>query len=77
MDESGVKLFLVSSVAPLSMGRPEKCDFFLSFASELVPCGMILLVGNYVDLPDQETCHVSPIHLLCRFKCQGPLLINS
>ena len=28
MDESGVGLFLVSSVAPLSMGRPEKRDFF-------------------------------------------------
>ena len=28
MDESRVGLFLVSSVAPLSMGRPKKLDFF-------------------------------------------------
>ena len=31
MDEFGVGLFLVSLVAPLSMGRPEKCDFFWTF----------------------------------------------
>ena len=77
MDESGVELFPVSSVAPLSMGRPEKCDFFWTFANELVPRVMVLLVGNHVDLLDRETCHVFPIHLLCRFRCQGPLLINS
>ena len=77
MDEFGVEIFSVSSVAPLSMGLPEKCDFFWTFANELVPHVMVLLVGNHVDLPDRETCHVSPIHLLCRFRCQGPLLINS
>ena len=76
-DESGVELFTVSSVAPLSMSRPEKCDFFWTFANELVPRVMVLLVGNHVDLPNRETCHVSPIHSLCRFRCQGPLLINS
>ena len=31
VDEFGVGLFLVSSVAPLSIGRPEKCDFFWTF----------------------------------------------
>ena len=77
MDKSGVELFLVSSVAPLSMSRPKKCDFFLTFANELVPCVMVFLVGNHVNLLDWETCHVSPIHLLCRFRCQGPLPINS
>ena len=75
MDESGV--FLVSSVAPLSMGCLEKCDLFWTFANELVPRVMVLLVGNHVDLPDRETCHVSLIHLLCHFRFQGPLLINS
>ena len=77
MDESGVELFPVSSVAPLSMGRSKKCDFFLMFANKLVPLVMVLLVGNHVNLPNRETCHVSPIHLLYRFRCQGPLLINS
>ena len=75
MDKSGV--FSVSSVAPLSMGCPEKCDLFWTFANELVPRVMVLLVGNHVDLPDRETCHVSLIHLLCHFRFQGPLLINS
>ena len=28
MDESEVAIFLVSSIAPLSMGRPEIFDFF-------------------------------------------------
>ena len=77
MDESGGERFPVSSVAPLSMGCLEKCDLFWTFANELVPRVMVLLVGNHVDLPDRETCHVSLIHLLCRFRCQGPLLINS
>ena len=77
MDESGVELFPVSSVAPLSMVRPEEYEFFWTFANELVPRVMVLLVGNHVDLPDRETCHVSLIHLLCHFRFQGPLLINS
>ena len=69
MDESGVELFSVSSVAPLSMGHPEKCEFLWTFANELVPRVMVSLVGNHVDLPNRETYHVSPIHLLCRFRC--------
>ena len=69
--------FRYHQLPPLSMGRPEKCDFFWTFANELVPRVMVLLVGNHVDLPNREICHVSPIHSLCCFRCQGPLLINS
>ena len=71
MDESGV--YSVSSVAPLSMGCPEKCDLFWTFANELVPRVMVLLVGNHVDLPDRETCHVSPIHLFVSLQMSGPI----
>ena len=35
MDEFGVGLFLVSSVAPLSMGHPEKRDFFWMFCQRI------------------------------------------
>ena len=35
MDDSGVGLFLVSLVAPLSMGRPEKRDFFWMFCQRI------------------------------------------
>ena len=77
MDEYGVEIFPVSSVAPLSLGRLEKCDFFWTFANESVPRVMVLLVGNHVNLSDREKCHVSPVHLLCHFRCQGLLLINS
>ena len=59
------------------MGRLGKCDFLWTFTSKLVPRVMVLLVRNHVNLSNWETCHVSPIHLLCRFRCQGPLLINS
>ena len=33
--ESGVGLFLVSSVAPLSMGHPKKCDFFWTLCQRI------------------------------------------
>ena len=35
MDESGVGLSLVSSVAPLSMGRPKKHEFFWTFCQRI------------------------------------------
>ena len=73
MDEYGVELFPVSSVAPLSMGRPEKCDFFWTFANELMPRVMVLLVGSHVDLPEKEICHVSLIHLFVSFQMPGPI----
>ena len=43
------------------------------FANELVPCVMALLAGNHVDLPNQETCHVSLIQLFVSFQMSGPI----
>ena len=43
------------------------------FANELVPRVMALLVGNHVDLPDRETCHVSLIDLFLSFQMLGPI----
>ena len=43
------------------------------FANEFVPRVMALLVGNHVDLPDRETCHVSPIHLFVSLQMSGPI----
>ena len=73
MDESGVGLFLVSSVAPLFMGRPEKHDFFWTFCQRIGATCHDLLAGNHVDLPDQGTCHVSLIHLFVSFQMLGPI----
>ena len=47
------------------------------FVSKLVPHVMISLVRNQVDLSDRRACHMSSIDLLCRFRCQGSLSINS
>ena len=60
---------LAPSVAPLSMGHPGKCGFLWTFVSKLVSRVMILLVRNHVDLFDREACHMSPVDLLCRFRC--------
>ena len=40
-------------------------------ANELVPRVMALLAGNHINLPDQETCHVSLIHLFVSFQMSG------
>ena len=68
-----LELFLVSSVAPLFMGVQRNVTSSRLFANELVPRVMALLVGNHVDLPDRETCHVSLIHLFVSLQMSGPI----
>ena len=72
MDEYRVVIFLVSSVAPLSMGRPEIFDFWYS-ANELVTRVTTLFAGNHIDLPNRGKCHVSPFHLFVSFQMSGPI----
>ena len=78
MDEHGVGFFfLVSSVAPLAMGRPEKYDLL-----NVLPANWCHVSWSYwqgimsIYLTEEHaTC---PLFIcLCRFRCQGPLPINS
>ena len=73
MDEYGVELFLVSSVAPCPWVVQRNMTSSRCSANELVPRVMALLAGNHVDLPDRGTCHMSLIHLLVSFQMSGPI----
>ena len=73
MDESVVGLFLVSSVAPFSMGVQRNLTSSGYSANELVTRVMISFAGNHVDLPNRGMCHVSPIHLFVSFQMSGPI----
>ena len=73
MDESGVGLFLVSSIAPLSMGRPEKRDFFWMFCQRAGTMCHDLIGRKSRRFPDRGTCHVSPIHSFVLFQMSGPI----
>ena len=78
MDEFGVGLFLVSSVAPLSMGRPEKCDFILD-ALQMNWCHVSWPYWQEITLIYLTKKHATCLSFICscRFRCHGPLPINS
>ena len=77
MDESGVGLSLVSSVAPLSMGRPKIFDSWVLCQRIGDTChDLISQEITSICLTEESATCLLFIHL-CRFKCQGSLPINS
>ena len=77
MEKHGVGFFLVSSVSPLAMGRPEKYDLL-----NVLPVNWCHVSWSYwqgiisIYLTEEHT--TCPLFIcLCRFRCQGPLPINS
>ena len=77
MEKHGVGFFLVSSVSPLAMGCPEKYDLL-----NVLPANWCHVSWSYwqgiisIYLTEEHT--TCPLFIcLCRFRCQGPLPINS
>ena len=77
MDEYGVGFFLLSSIAPLAMGRPEKYDLLNVLPANWCHMSWFYWQGIMSIYLTEE--HVTcPLFIyLCRFRCQGPLPINS
>ena len=69
VDESSILTFSGIISCPLVHGSSREMWLLL----DVVPGVMALLVGNHIDLPDRETCHVSFIHLFVSLQMSGPI----
>ena len=78
MDEYGVGFFfLVSSVAPLAMGRLEKYDLLNVLPANWCHVSWSYWQGTMSIYLTEEHATCPLFICLCRFKCQGLLPINS
>ena len=77
MDEYGVGFFLLSSVAPLAMGRPEKYDLLNVLPANWCHVSWFYWQGIMSIYLTEEHATCPLFICLCHFRCQGPLPINS
>ena len=73
MDKSGVNVFWYHQLPPCPWIVQRNVTSFGYCANELMPRVMALLVGNHVNLPDRETCHMSLIHSFVSLQMSGPI----
>ena len=77
MDEYEVGFFLLSLVAPLAMGHPEKYNLLNVLPANWCHVSWFYWQGIMSIYLTEEHATCPLFIYLCRFRCQGPLPINS